>query len=412
MAYLHYNPAVQGVLAEFRQILACLDDSAIIDRLQAYRPTGRPGWPLRTMWNAYLASFFLDLPHTNALIRRLKDDPALRGVCGFREGDPLPHRTTYNRFISRLANHSDLVEACLNQLTSELKDLLPGFGDEVAIDSTSVRTHSNPNKKSKLSGEVTDPEAAWGYKTDARSRKKDGKELAFGYKVHMIADATHDLPITMKVMAANHNDSPQLPSLMDKAYDNFSWFSPSVATADRGYDAKSNFEYLYLKRGIDPVIHIRKTNSHDGLYDGIYTMDAAPTCMGLEPMQFIGETWEGHYIFRCQGEGCHLKESTQGGTRKCDTVVVENPLDNLRVFGGKTRRNTPEWKTLYSRRQSIERIFKSQKESRRLESHCVRGLKKITLHCLMSTMVYQATALAKVQAGDTANKNWMVQKVA
>ena len=410
VAYINHKTQSQGVSADFRRLLACLDDSAIIERLQAYRPTGRPGWPLRTMWNAYLASFFLDLPHTNALIRRLEDDPALREVCGF--GDALPCRRTFNYFIRRLADHADLVEQCLNRLTNELKDLLPGFGDEVSIDSTSVRTHSNPNKKSKLTGEVSDPEAAWGHKTDARSIKKDGKELAFGYKVHMVADATHDLPITLKVMAANHNDSPQLPGLIDKAFDTFDWFDPYSVIADRGYDATTNFEGLYLLHGIDPIIHIRKPMAKDGLYEGIYTKDAVPTCMGLEPMEYVGETGDGQYIFRCQSEGCHLKDSTQGGTRHCDTVITENPLDNLRVFGGKTRRNTPEWKERYARRQSIERIFKSQKESRRLEEHCVRGLKHITLHCLMSTLTYQATALAKAQAGDTAMMRWMVRKVA
>ena len=410
MAYIHHKIQGQGVSADFRRLLACLDDKAIIERLQAYRPTGRPGWPLRTMWNAYLASFFLDLPHTNALIRRLEDDPALREVCGF--GDALPCRRTFNYFIARLANHTDLVEHCANHLTADLKDLLPGFGDEVSIDSTSVRTHSNPNKKNRVTGEVSDPEATWGYKTDARSIKKDGKEFFFGFKVHMIADATHDLPITLKVMPANINDSPQLPGLFDKAYDTFDWFDPSIATGDRGYDAKSNFEYLYLKRGIDPVIHIRKTNAKDGLYDGIYTKDAVPTCMGLEPMEYVGETGDGQYIFRCKSEGCHLKDSTLGGTRKCDTVITENPLDNLRVFGGKTRRNTPEWKKLYKKRWSVERVFKSQKESRRLEEHCVRGLKHITLHCLMSTLTFQATALAKAKAGDTAGMRWMVRKVA
>ena len=415
MAYANYTLQGQsnnGIYADFRQLLETLDDDPIIARLQDYRPTGRPGWHLRTLWNAYLASFFLDLPHINALIRRLHDDPALREVCGFEEDGQLPHRTTFNRFISRLSSHSDLVEECLNLLTEGMKDLMPGFGDEVSIDSTSVRTHSNPTKKSKVTGEVTDPEAAWGHKTDARSIKKDGKELFFGYKVHMVADATHDLPITLKVMAANHNDSPQLPGLMDKAYHTFDWFSPSVATGDRGYDAKSNFEYLYLKQGIDPVIHIRKPTAHDGLYEGIFNALAIPLCMGMEPMQYMGQTGEGKYIFRCQSEGCHLKDSTQGGTRHCDTVITEDPLDNLRVLGGKTRRNTPEWKELYARRQSIERIFKSQKESRRLEDHCVRGLKHITLHCLMSTLTYQATALAKAKVGNLDGMRWMVRKVA
>ena len=51
-----------------------------------------------------------------------------------------------------------------------------------------------------------------------------------------------------------------------------------------------------------------------------------------------------------------------------------------------TRRDGPEWKALYAKRQAIERVFKSMKESRRLERHCVRGLRQITLHSLMSAL--------------------------
>ena len=412
MAYIHYKSESQGIYADFRQILACLDASPIIDRLLEYRPTGRPGWPLRTLWNAYLAAFFLGLPHTNDLIRRLEDDYPLREVCGFVEADGLPGRRTFNRFIRRLADHSDLVEECANRLTTALKDLLPGFGDVIAIDGSAVHTHSNPNNKDKDTGLPSDPDARWGVKHSARSKKSDRTEYFFGYKIHLIADATYDLPIAFKITAGNRHDSPELPAVMDKAFADFDWFSPSVATADRGYDAKSNFEYLYLKHGIDPVIHIRKTNAHDGLYDGIYTADAVPTCMGLEPMEYVGQNGDGHYIFRCKSEGCHLKESTQGGTRKCDTVIVENPMDNLRVFGGKTRRNSPEWSVLYHKRWSVERVFKSMKESRRLDKHCVRGLKHITLHAAMSVLTFQATRLVKEQTGVVEDKGWMKRRIA
>lgn len=412
MAYIHYKSESQGIYAEFRQILACLDDSAILDCLQAYRPTGRPGWPLRTLWNAYLAAYFLGLDCINDLIRRLENDPALREVCGFEKDASLPHRTTFNRFFSRLSNHDDLVETCLNQITNGLQEQLPLFGDEVAIDSTSVRTHSNPNKESKITGEVSDPEAAWGFKTDARSKKKDGKEFFFGYKVHMVVDANYHVPITFKLMAANHNDSPQLPGLMDKAYETFDWFDPKVATADRGYDAATNFEYLYVKKGIDPVIHIRKPTAKDGLYDGLFNENAVPLCMGLEPMDYVGQTGEGKHIFRCQSEGCHLRDSTMGGTRHCDTVITEDPLDNLRVLGGYTLRNSPMWKSLYIKRQSVERVFKSMKESRRLERHAVRGLRKMRLHALMSTLVYQATVLAQLRDEKLNSMRWMKEKVA
>ena len=409
MAYANYtlqNQVDNGIYAELQSILASLDDDAIIDRLQEYRPTGRPGYPLRALWNTYVATFYLNLPHTNSLIRRLTDDPTLQNVCGFEEGDQLPGRRTFNRFNRRLADHSDLVEALFASLTSKLRALIPDLGEEVAIDATAVRTHSNPRRKPV----VSDPDADWGVKHTTQSKNVDSTEYFFGYKVHMVADANHNLPLSFKVTSGKRSDSPELPAVMDKAQETYDWFKPTVAIADRGYDAKSNFEYLYLEHGIDPLIHIRKPTAKDGLYDGIYNADILPTCLGMEPMEFVGETGDGQYIFRCRSEGCHLKNSTQGGTRHCDTAIVENPMDNIRVFGGRTRRNSPEWKSLYKKRWSVERVFKSMKESRRLETHCVRQLAHITLHAVMSTLIFQATAYVHFIEG--RDIGWMVPKVA
>ena len=49
---------------------------------------------------------------------RLEDDDDLRALCGFTI---LPHRTTFNRFIRRLSHHTDLVQAALTDLTSQLR---------------------------------------------------------------------------------------------------------------------------------------------------------------------------------------------------------------------------------------------------------------------------------------------------
>ena len=62
------------------------------------RKNHRPGYPLKAMWRAYVASFVLNLPHTNAIIRRLYEDPELRRLCGFY-GPTLPHRSTFNRLF-------------------------------------------------------------------------------------------------------------------------------------------------------------------------------------------------------------------------------------------------------------------------------------------------------------------------
>ena len=47
-----------------------------------------------------------------------------------------------------------------------------------------------------------------------------------------------------------------------------------------------------------------------------------------------------------------------------------------------------------------------------MERHCVRGLRQVTLHSLMSTIAFQATALARVLAGEPENMRWMVRQVA
>ena len=51
------------------------------------------------------------------------------------------------------------------------------------------------------------------------------------------------------------------------------------------------------------------------------------------------------------------------------------------------------------------------KESRRLERHFIRGLRKISLHAAMSDVGFAATFLVNLLAGE-ARPRWMVRKVA
>ena len=391
-----YSPSI----SELKEVLDSIDATALIDRLRAYRPVGRRGYPLNSLWRAYVSSFVLNLPHTNALIRRLEDDLELRMLCGFSQ---LPHRTTFNRFITRLGDHRDLVEQCLTELTDQLAALLPGFGEKVAIDSTVVRTHSNPNRKV-----VSDSDASWTKKTSASG--KDGEdEWYFGYKYHAIADATYDLPLIGFTTTASRSDSPTMPELLEKAEATHDWFAPSYVMADKGYDATSNYRAV-LQRGAVPVIAIRNMPKGE-LREGIYTNDGRPTCMGMLPMDYVrGDSAKGH-LYRCPAGGCHLKD--RKGVLYCQDSVWEHHPDNLRVFGTVARASR-EWKLLYRRRQSIERVFKSLKQSRRLEDHCIRGLKRISLHATMSVMTFQATALVKLQSGSRPGETirWQVRRVA
>ena len=294
------------------------------------------------------------------------------------------------------------MEAAFADLIGQLKILLPDLGDEVAVDSTTVRSHCNPNRRQPLS----DPEASWTAKNSTQA-KEGGKEWRHGYKVHMVADVNHGIPLAHVVTTAKQNDSPMLPKVIASAEDLYPWFRPYAVVGDRGYDAKSNHEYLHEK-GILPIIHIRRP-ARTALVDGIYTAYGVPTCMGGIPMNYIKSDPQKGHLYRCKG--CHLAGSRRGGVVHCDTEVWEDPSKNIRLFGA-IRRDGPEWKSLYAKRWGIERVFKAMKESRRLERHCLRGTRQVTLHALMSALSYTATVLARLQAGEVEDMRWMVRRVA
>ena len=385
-------------LLEIRAILTSIDATQLIARLQAYRRTGRKGYPLAAMWRAYVASFILNMASTNDLIRRLEDDLELRLLCGFSQ---LPHRTTFNRFIRRLESHRNLVEECMAGLTDRLAEALPGFGEKVAVDSTVVRTNSNPNRKV-----VSDRDASWTRKNSAASL--DGEPIWYhGFKYHAVVDATYDLLIYGCTTTASMSDTHTLTPLLDTASQKHDWFHPAYVIADKGYDSLANHREV-LERDSIPIIAIRDM-PQGKLREGIYTDDGTPTCMGTIPMQYVRTDPNRGHLYVCDPKGCHLRE--RKGVRYCHEWTWENRLDNPRIWGP-VRRGSDLYRDLYRQRYSVERLFKSAKESRRLERHYTRGSSAISLHAAMSAMVCQATAWVHVETGDLEHLRWQVRQVA
>ena len=181
---------------------------------------------------------------------------------------------------------------------------------------------------------------------------------------------------------------------------------PIAVIADKGYDSKENFRYVTAK-GADPIILTRllpKGQARDGIYS-----DSAPTCMGQVPMEYVRSDPEKGLLFRCRSEGCPLRERRR--VLYCQDEVWENRQDDPRL-NASLLKETPEWKRLYGLRQSIERIFKSLKQSRRLEVHCFRGLRKVAMHTALAVVVYQATVLYRLQSGQQDQMRWQYRLVA
>ena len=378
-------------------VLDQIDDGPLLEALGPTAVTGRPGFSRRALLRLVLSKYVLGIRFNVELLVRLRGSRVFRQVCGFEERTP--SESTVSRFVGRLAEHQELLEECFTALTAQQRGPLKGFGRVVAVDSTSVETFSNPNRKV-----ISDPDAAWGVKNS--SKTKEGKtEFFFGYKLHLLSDADYGLPLAFTMTPGNDNDSPVLKPLLEKADNTLPWLRFRYLLADRGYDAIDNHREVIRRKAI-PVIHIKKSTSSDGLHNGIYTTMGSPTCLGMEEMDYICTNRKtGHHLFRCRPEGCELKAKHRG-LHHCDTQVWEDPVKNLRIVG-LLPRASPEWKRQYDKRMSIERIFRSLKHSRGLEGHLYRGLRKVLLHSTLSLLTYQATALARVKTGDLENLRMM-----
>ncbi len=94
-----------------------------------------------------------------------------------------------------------------------------------------------------------------------------------------------------------------------------------------------------------------------------------------------------------------------------DTVVEIDRQENLRRYSLIPRR-TAEWKALYAKRQSVERCFSRLKQHRALDSHCKRGLRKVTLHALMGIVTMLAAAVVRAERGEIDRLREVSRRVA
>ena len=384
-----------------------VDAGPLLNQLAEYRKTGRSGYPAQAMFRAYLIRFLLRIRYVNAFLERLGTDPRLRTLCGF--GDIVPSESAFSRFIKRLSRHRDLVETATSSVAAQLPDEIdrlrqdgvipadaPTLGEVVAIDSTDIVAYANPNRNT-----VRDPDARWGRRTAKQGgkSKKDKTEPFFGYKYHLLSDAYYGLPLGGSTLPANASDSPQLPKALAHAQALHPWLKPRYLLGDKGYDALTNFQHL-ADRGITPVIAVRKP-TNQALYEGIYTADGIPTCVGQVAMAYAGSDPERGHLFRCPAEGCDLQRQVHF-SRYCDSEHWEQPEGKLLRIIGILPRFTDEWKRLYKMRTAIERHFSSAKHSRLLNQHQHQGIAKVRLHAQMATLGYLATALARLRANDYA----------
>lgn len=375
-------------LKELRDILKEVDIASMERALD--KPEGGVGrrpYPRGPMIRAFLSMPVEGISNISSLRKKLMNDPALRAACGFTTR--VPSRPVFSRVYSRMAELRELLEELLAATVEKLRPYLPNFGKEVALDSTMIETYSNPSREP-----VSDPDAGWGLKRKASA--PGGVVWVFGYKIHLVVDANHDIPLAVAVTEGNRSDTTYLTAMVEETSP-----KPEVVIADRGYDSKDNSEWLH-RRGIAPVIHKRRSKSGD--YTGedgrSYSERGTPLCPCGHERPFIST--DPDTGVRVYGP---VSDCERGGMLKgfspCDFEVRVNPEGDLRLLGGAIRRDGPKWKWTYRKRWSVERVFSRWKKQNILDNHSFRGLARVRLLVQMYAITYVAARLAEVEGIET-----------
>ncbi|MGA9041575.1 MAG: transposase [Terriglobales bacterium] len=389
------------VLATIKQLLEAIPDGKLVEGLEAARGKGRNDYPVRTLWGVVLLTIALRHAGFEACLGELRRNPVLAKLIGIGSADEVPNGWNVSRFLDVVGQepHRVELEAIFNQMIQRLGEVVPDLGQVTAGDSTALQArrrrcdrpqtqeeHGKEGEAVPASPARDKPEKIeldrHGLPQPSGGRKeyKDDKGNVtkvvewFGYKLHLLVDAKHEVALVWRVSSTKAGDNELLPELVDQGRANLPKGRMHSLAYDKAADTVDAHEKLHAC-GIKAVIQNRALwkeeqekllPGHDGnsniVYDEagtLYCYDRVSTPMIRRPMAYIGhERSRGTLKYRCpamhDGLPCAMSEICNAGKRYGLTIRVKQEID-LRRFPP-IPRATKQFERLYKGRTSVERV--------------------------------------------------------
>ena len=256
----------KGDLERLEIVIQNLNDEKLISFLEKERKNGRDKYPLRVVWNTCIAGLVFQHPSVESLIRELRRNAQLREICGLNPllgAKAVPPSSVYTRFMKKLISHQELVDELFNSLVEKARTLLPNFGKNLAGDGKAIPSFATRKTNKKTPDGRRDSDAEFGVKT-YKGVNQDGttwkKKISwFGYKLHLVADATYELPVAYDVTSAPKGER----EVVKKILNNMKGKHPLIIKTckhfflDKGYDDTALIKKLWDDYQIKPLIDIR-----------------------------------------------------------------------------------------------------------------------------------------------------------
>jgi hypothetical protein len=357
-------------LKTVRDFFETLPDGRLLDALQTHRGRGRDDCPIRVLWFCVVLQRLLRHPTMRLTLDELRRNPDLRQLGGMERAEDVPESWNISRFLGVLGQDPfrGLLQQLFNDMVQSLGAAVPDLGKHTAGDAT----HLSARRRGRYAGGLPVPDGGRKEYTDDTGKVTEVLEW-FGYKLHILCDARHEVALSYDVSPASKADNEHVEKLVENATTHL----PADRIKSLAYDKACDDVKVHAalnNRGIHPIIHQRslwvdkETRTLEGAGIGNVVYDEAGTvyCYDMisdppvcHQMAYIGhERSRGTLKYRCPAE--HESWCCPSSTR-CNkdkhygmTVRVKQHID-LRRFPSLPRA-TKTFEKLYKGRTAVERV--------------------------------------------------------
>lgn len=412
-----------GDLERLRLVLDSMPDEPLMKALEQQRGNGRNDYPIRAMWNSLLAGIVFQHDNVEKLRRELARNGQLRELCGF-DGQAAP-AWVYTRFLKSLMEHEALIDEIFDHIVRQLTEVLPDFGKHLAMDSKAIESFAeHKNKNDKADGR-RDLDADYG-KKEYRGVHADGKPWEkiikwFGYKLHLMVDATYELPVSYKVTKASASDITEGHALLEQTKERQSELLNTAGTlaADRGYDDTKLLVKLWDEHNIKPVIDIRnmwkdpdKTRLLEGRENVVYDYKGTVSCVcpktGKQREMCNGGFEKDRNTLKKLCPAKQMGIDCAGETTCPVAQGIRIPLTQDRRIFTPIDRASYKWENEYNKRTSVERVNSRLDVSFGFELHTIRGMAKMKMRCGLALCVMLAMAIGRIRTNQVERMRSLV----
>lgn len=408
-------------LSTLTHLLEVLPDQPLLDGLRAARGRGRDDFPVERLWSVVVLTIALRHHSFESCLAELHRNPSLCRLIGITSVEQIPNAWNVSRFLDVLGQepHQGHLRTVFDDLVARLGQAVPDLGRHTAADATGL--NGRPKKDPQAVAEEVNqglPQPSGGRKEYKDDQGKVVKVVEwFGYKLHLMVDVKHEVPLAFCVSDTKTGDNERVASLVEQAKANLPEGRIQTLAYDKAADDEKVHAYLH-EEGIKPLIQNRALWKEEperplpgpkGRYPlnvvhdeagTVYCYDQSRPVPVRHRMAYVGyEKGRKTLKYRCparhQGWACGNEGRCNEGKSYGLIVRVAHTLD-LRRFPP-IPRATKTFERMYKGRTAVERVNARAKIFWGVDDGNVRGARRFCgyVNAVMVVCVAFATLLAK-----------------